>query len=176
DGFLGPMVLSISTANSAQYSLNGGAWTAAPTRINAGVSLRVRHTSTSNVNAVAETTVIVEQETGAGRIEGVFFSHTVQPTAVERKVFALRNEVLTLPGLNVTTIERLLVSLDAALTKLQLSRLEPDRVLSQRLGVDAKRELTTFRRELVAVERERLITRNQFLNLDNKVPPIESML
>ena len=72
--------------------------------------------------------------------------------------------------------ERLLVSLDAALTKLQLSRLEPDRVLSQRLGVDAKRELTTFRRELVAVERERLITRNQFLNLDNKVPPIESML
>jgi hypothetical protein len=176
DGFLGPMVLSITQTNGAQYSLDGAAWTSEPTVIETGVSLRVRHVSASGVDEVAETTVTVVQETGAGRTEGVFFSHTARPTAAERRVIALRNDVLALQGVTASTIERLLVPLDAALAKLHASRLETDRVLSQRLGVDAKRELTHFRRELVAVERERSITRDQFLMLDNKVPVIESML
>lgn len=58
-GFLGKLTVSVSLVNAAQFSIDSGAWTNVPTLIEAGQSLRVRHTSSATSDAALETTVAI---------------------------------------------------------------------------------------------------------------------
>jgi hypothetical protein len=82
DGFLGPLVVTISAGNDAQFSINEGQWTTAPTAIVAGDSVRVRHTSAAGIGEVVETTLTVGLPSGVSRTDAVFFTVTSEPDEV----------------------------------------------------------------------------------------------
>lgn len=76
EGFEGSMVVTISAANSAQFSIDSGAWRSQPGIIEAGSSLRVRHTSSPGAGELTETTISVGLANGLARTNGVFASLT----------------------------------------------------------------------------------------------------
>jgi hypothetical protein len=58
-GFTLPLEVSVTGANSPQYRVNGGAWTAAPGQVQPGDTLAVRHISAATESTASETTVTV---------------------------------------------------------------------------------------------------------------------
>jgi hypothetical protein len=113
-GFHGPLTLTISDANSAELSVNDGAWTNLPTVVFAGDALRVRHVSSPNIGEVTETVIAVALPNGSSRTDTVFYSVTSEPDTIPdcfdfgTKTGVVGNtliesEVITLTGFNLPT-------------------------------------------------------------------------
>ena len=81
-GFLGPLTASISGGNGAELSVDGGAWTAAPTVVLAGQTARVRHLSGLAIGDAVETTLSVGLDNGASNTSAVFRSVASEPDSV----------------------------------------------------------------------------------------------
>jgi hypothetical protein len=77
EGFEGSMLVTIEAANAAQFSVDDGAWTNEPAVIEAGSTLRVRHTSSPRSGELTETTVSVALANGASRTDAVFATVTL---------------------------------------------------------------------------------------------------
>jgi uncharacterized protein len=82
DGFLGPLTVSISAGNAAEFSIDDGAWTTAPTAIEAGQAVRVRHLSSATIGEAVETSLSIGLDNGASRTTGVFRTVTSEADAV----------------------------------------------------------------------------------------------
>ncbi len=78
-GFLGPLVVTLSAGNGGELSIDGGAWTSAPSQIMAGQTLRVRHTSSGVIGEARETTVTVALPSGVGKRSAIFRTVTSEP-------------------------------------------------------------------------------------------------
>jgi hypothetical protein len=78
-GFLGPLIVTVSAGNDGEISIDGGAWTSAPSQILAGQTLRVRHLSAAVIGEVRETTVIVGLPSGVSPRSAVFRTVTPEP-------------------------------------------------------------------------------------------------
>jgi hypothetical protein len=81
-GFLGPLQVSISAGNGAEFSIDGGAWGNAPVSVEAGAVLRVRHTSAPDIGGAVVTTVSVGLPSGASRTDGLFRTVTSAPDTI----------------------------------------------------------------------------------------------
>ncbi len=81
DGFLGPLLVTISQGNDSELSLDGGAWSNLPVSVDAGTTLRVRHTSAATAGAATETEVTVGLPNGASETSAVFRSVTLAGVA-----------------------------------------------------------------------------------------------
>jgi hypothetical protein len=114
DGFYGPLVSTITDANSAEVSVNDGGWTPGPVTVFAGDALRVRHVSSPNIGEVTETVVAVALPNGTSRTDAVFYSMTSAPDTVPdcfdfgTKTGVIGNtlvesDVITLTGFNLPT-------------------------------------------------------------------------
>ena len=114
EGFIGPLTVTIGLVNGAEFSIAGGGWTNLPAPIEAGQSLRVRHTSAATVGAASETTVAIGLSNGASRTATVFRSVTSEPdTQPDTFDFGqiddvqsdrwIESAVLTLTGFNLPT-------------------------------------------------------------------------
>lgn len=79
EGFFGPLLLSITPENEAQFSVDGGLWTNEPVSLEAGASIRVRHRSSEIIGGVTETFVTVGLPNGASATTAGFFSVTSEP-------------------------------------------------------------------------------------------------
>lgn len=75
-GFIGPLTVSVSAGNDAQFSIDDGEWTSTPASIVSGQSLRVRHTSSANPGELTTTTVTVGLPNGASRTVQTFVTLT----------------------------------------------------------------------------------------------------
>jgi uncharacterized protein len=107
-GFLGPLVVTISGGNDAQFSIDGGAWTSAPTEIVAGQTVRIRHTSAATIGDSVQTTLAVGLANGASSTTGVFRSVTSAPsTAVDPFDFG---EVYDVPGSTLVESDAILLT------------------------------------------------------------------
>jgi hypothetical protein len=82
DGFLGPLTVTISAGNSAEYSVDDCVWTTAPTVIEAGQAVRVRHLSSATIGEVIETTLTVGHDNGIAKTSGVFRTGTSEPDTI----------------------------------------------------------------------------------------------
>lgn len=77
EGFLGPLQVSLSPGNDAELSIDDGPWIVGPASIEAGQSLRVRHTSSSNAGEATDTTVTVGLTNGVSQTSASFSSFTL---------------------------------------------------------------------------------------------------
>jgi hypothetical protein len=82
DGFLGPLTVSISAGSAAEFSIDDGAWTTAPTAIEAGQAVRVRHLSSATIGEAVETSLSIALDNGASRTTGVFRTVTSEADSV----------------------------------------------------------------------------------------------
>ena len=78
-GFLGPLTVTVSAGNNGEISIDGGAWTSAPSQILAGQTLRVRHVSAEIIGEARETTVTVGLPNGVSPRSAVFRTVTSAP-------------------------------------------------------------------------------------------------
>lgn len=112
DGFYGPLVVSISAGNSAEFSVDDGPWTTVPTSIVAGQAVRVRHLSSPTVGQAIDTTLSIGLGNGLSDTSSVFRSVTSNPDAVPSSFnfgeeynvpgnTLIPSRVLTLTGFNV---------------------------------------------------------------------------
>lgn len=81
-GFLGPLTVTVSGQNNAEFSIDGGAWTNAPTTIVAGQSLRVRHNASSTIGGSTTSVVSIGLANGASRTTQSFTTVSVEPAPV----------------------------------------------------------------------------------------------
>lgn len=112
DGFNGPLWLSISSQNGAQFKIDDGAWTNVATWVYAGDAITVRHTASSVIGEATETTVSVGLPNGATRTDAVFLTLTAAADAVPDPfdfgtktgvpaATLIESDTLTLTGFNV---------------------------------------------------------------------------
>tara|TARA_R110000850_G_scaffold91742_14_gene194687 strand:+ start:41220 stop:43289 length:2070 start_codon:yes stop_codon:yes gene_type:complete len=113
-GFLGVLTVSIGLVNGAQFSIDGGSWTNQPSAIEAGQSLRVRHTSAALVGEAAETIVTIGSLSPASLQSATFRTSTSEPdTRPDEFDFGMvedvpgnsltESAVITLSGFNMPT-------------------------------------------------------------------------
>jgi len=112
DGFYGPLVVSISAGNSAEFSIDDGPWTTVPSSIVAGQAVRVRHLSSPTVGKAIDTTLSIGLANGLSNTSSVFRSVTSNPDAVPSSFnfgeqydvpgnTLIESKVLRLTGFNV---------------------------------------------------------------------------
>lgn len=80
DGFYGPLTVTISSGNEAQFSIDDGEWTSGPATISAGQTLRVRHKNASEPGTLVTTTLTIGLPSGVGAVSQTFTTLTAAPT------------------------------------------------------------------------------------------------
>lgn len=83
DGFYGPMLVSVSPGNDAEFSIDESeVWTNAPTTIVASQVLRVRHTSSEIIGEATDTVVTVALPGGGSSTSATFHTVTSDPDTI----------------------------------------------------------------------------------------------